>query len=74
MKNHTIIIFVMIVLFSDVDECLSDSQNDCAESADCINEEGSYSCQCQEGFTGNGRTCSGILCTLSQIECGHLEG
>ena len=30
----------------------------CHEFADCTNTEGSYTCKCKEGYTGNGQECS----------------
>ena len=42
----------------DIDECSADL-NPCDENADCANNDGSYSCTCKEGFTGNGTTCQG---------------
>ena len=44
---------------SDIDECSADSSL-CDENADCTNNEGSYSCTCKQGFTGNGTVCAGI--------------
>ena len=43
---------------SDIDECSADS-TPCDESADCTNSEGSYSCACKQGFTGDGTVCKG---------------
>ena len=43
----------------DVDECMQNS-NDCDANANCTNTEGSYTCECLRGYTGNGRNCSGI--------------
>lgn len=40
----------------DVDECLND--NLCDSRANCINTIGGYKCICEDGFTGNGHTCS----------------
>ena len=48
----------LIFVFSDVNECSADS-NPCDDNADCSNTEGSYSCRCKLGFTGNGTTCQG---------------
>ena len=33
----------------------------CHVNADCINNEGSFICQCRPGYTGDGRYCTGIL-------------
>ena len=43
---------------TDTDECSADSKP-CDENADCTNSEGSYSCTCKQGFTGDGTTCEG---------------
>ena len=29
-----------------------------------LNNVGSFTCQCSDGFQGNGRTCTGLLCVL----------
>ena len=39
------------------DECLNVT---CGENAGCLNTEGTYSCQCKSGFTGDGYSnCTG---------------
>ena len=44
---------------TDVDEC-ENGTNDCdAEFGTCENTVGSYTCQCEPGFTGDGKSCSG---------------
>ena len=48
----------LIYVLPDVNECSADS-NPCDDNADCSNTEGSYSCSCKSGFTGNGTTCQG---------------
>lgn len=40
----------------DDDECLSG--HDCAVAATCTNTPGSFSCACDPGFSGDGRTCT----------------
>ena len=30
----------------------------CDANADCINNEGSYTCSCRPGFSGDGRSCT----------------
>ncbi|XP_054751327.2 uncharacterized protein LOC129257098 [Lytechinus pictus] len=34
----------------DLNECVSREDNDCDDNAYCINTEGSFTCQCREGF------------------------
>ena len=46
--------------FADIDECSNDSHV-CDANATCTNTIGSHNCTCKEGFTGNGRSCSGTL-------------
>ena len=48
----------LINLASDFDEC-SLELSPCDPNADCINTDGSYSCTCKQGYTGNGRICEG---------------
>ncbi|XP_078683669.1 uncharacterized protein LOC144917456 [Branchiostoma floridae x Branchiostoma belcheri] len=45
----------------DVDEC--SGEHGCDENAFCVNQPGSYYCVCQDGFTGNGTTCTEIVPT-----------
>ncbi|XP_028408851.1 fibrillin-1-like isoform X4 [Dendronephthya gigantea] len=53
----------------DVDECLSGSYY-CGTHAKCINTLGSYICQCETGYTGNGLICNDIdECFLSLDNC-----
>ena len=47
---------------TDIDECASDDLNNCDDNASCSNTEGSFSCTCNIGFTGNGVTCDGLFC------------
>lgn len=42
----------------DIDECAADSVGSgCHPNASCINTEGSYSCECAEGYEGDGQSC-----------------
>ena len=49
-------------LNTDIDEC--DGVNDCHDNADCANTDGSYDCTCKVGYSGDGKTCSGMLLCL----------
>ena len=44
---------------ADIDECASPETNECDTNAECSNTEGSYTCSCRVGYTGDGRSCAG---------------
>ena len=46
------------LLYEDLDECTSQT-HDCPANGLCTNVEGSFQCECQSGFTGDGKTCDG---------------
>ena len=50
----------MICLYvtPDIDECI-ERNDDCHRNATCINNEGSFSCSCMSGLSGNGTYCEG---------------
>ena len=47
----------MIVFLSDIDECLT---NPCSPNGACTNTKGSFSCQCNAGYSGNGFVCTSM--------------
>ena len=47
-------------LFTDFSLCDFDF-DDCHINATCIDRVGGYDCQCNEGYTGNGTHCDGML-------------
>ena len=53
--------------FIDVDECKGN--NSCHENANCTNTNGSHVCDCQPGYTGNGKNCTGEFGITRK--CGH---
>ena len=62
-----------VVLHVDINECGSDDFNNCDENAQCTNTEGSYTCSCNPGYTGDGIICASKLPTpLLAILCTHL--
>ena len=42
----------------DIDECVVGS-HDCGPNARCINIPGSFTCACNQGYSGDGFTCKG---------------
>ena len=52
----------------DINEC-RDGSNRCDENARCDNTLGSYSCTCNDGFTGDGFRCAAAQQTAKPLEC-----
>lgn len=55
-----------------MDECSEKSTNNCDINAKCNNTEGSYSCQCNSDFIGDGENCTGVkylfnFCMLKRL-------
>ena len=46
---------------TDVDECATPGANNCSSNADCVNEPGSFGCNCKPGYTGDGVDCNGTF-------------
>ena len=49
-------LLTLLLIFLDIDECLLSNQ--CHVNARCTDTEGSYVCQCDNGYSGNGFDCS----------------
>ena len=47
-----------VYLHVDVDECLD--PDICSCDATCTNTPGSFECKCNDGFVGDGFTCTGV--------------
>ena len=46
--------------------------HDCSSNANCSNSVGSFQCNCQSGYTGDGRACQGkckLVLPLRQMDC-----
>ena len=54
-----IIVYNPYILIVDVDECANNTDI-CNADANCTNSNGSYSCECNTGYEGNGTTCDGM--------------
>ena len=52
------IIFQVNTFISDNNECTLRTHN-CHNNATCTNTNGSFSCACDTGYSGNGVTCTG---------------
>ena len=69
--SYTVSQHVLLLVPTDVDEC-EQNQHNCHTNAACMNTVGSYTCQCNTGFQGDGRNCTGSLCPMSSHEQGLL--
>lgn len=43
---------ILYLKLLDIDECVIN--NPCDENANCIDRQGSFDCQCNDGFSGDG--------------------
>ena len=48
-----------LISSSDADECVL-GIDECSVNAACMNTAGSHSCLCNEGYSGDGKTCQAI--------------
>ena len=51
------LIFVGHVIFADINECERRVHN-CSINAECGNTAGSFNCTCNQGYSGDGVSCS----------------
>ena len=51
------LVFYHIMYISDINEC--EGPSPCDENAQCANTIGSFTCACNEGYSGDGMTCTG---------------
>ena len=63
--NFSILCLNVVVMnfVTDVNEC-EDSLHDCDVNAKCTNAIGAFVCTCLDGFSGDGKTCTGMTMPL----------
>ena len=63
--NFSILCLSVVVMnfVTDVNEC-EDSLHDCDVNAKCTNAIGAFVCTCLDGFSGDGKTCTGMTMPL----------
>ena len=61
--NSNLILYFM---FLDIDECVNGVNNCHNDYATCFNTEGSFTCSCNSGYSGDGITCQGKKTTKTQ--------
>ena len=44
-----------------------DEEDNCHDNATCSNNDGSYSCSCNSGYTGNGRDCQSMFEVVDKL-------
>ena len=49
---------IVTLIHLDLDECLNDTDI-CNENANCTNTDGSYTCECVKGYSGDDYSCTG---------------
>ena len=65
-SNFLVTFTSLINLIVDVDECSTNSHS-CDVNAVCSNIRGSYTCKCKAGYSGDGKTCSGMYAVFLSL-------
>ena len=58
-QDFVVIISFHDFIFADIDECEEVTDN-CDSNATCTNIPGSFTCVCNQGYSGNGVNCVGM--------------
>ncbi len=65
---------VFVNASADVDECTEGTDN-CNANAACTNTVGSFTCACNEGFSGDGVDCEGETVVVRyEMHCCQIHG
>ena len=51
--------YISSVVYLDTENCAAQKPHRCPPNSECVNEPGSYRCDCQDGFEKVGATCKG---------------
>ena len=52
--------FTIFCVVTDIDECTTNA-HDCHLDATCSNTDGSFTCSCNQGYSGDGKQCDGMF-------------
>ena len=58
--------FTIFCLVTDIDECTTNA-HDCHLNATCSNTDGSFTCSCNQGYSGDGKQCDGMFVILGGV-------
>lgn len=56
--QHAFLYYTLSFTSSDINECTAGTST-CSPNAICLNNAGSFTCTCKEGFIGDGSQCDG---------------
>ena len=65
----------MFSISTDLNEC-QENTHDCDNNATCTNMEGSFNCTCNNGYSGDGKSCDGKCITSTLLLfcfCGSIS-
>ena len=54
------------IIFIDINECLFEN---CGSNSTCTNTPGSFTCTCNQGYSGDGKVCLGEMEHLASNMC-----
>lgn len=72
--NHYLYILTLVIIPPvDIDECdpATYLSHNCHQNATCTNTEGSFTCACNKGFQGDGRSCQSKTTTITLVSLIH---
>ena len=58
-----LLLFISFYCTIDIDECIEETDN-CDGNGICTNTDGSFTCLCEPGFSGDGVQCDGKILVI----------